>query len=474
MAGVRRWAPGSVASVSYPQPDPSGDAPLARAATTLLQALVRLDTVNPPGRETEAQALLAHLLRDAGFHVQLLEAEPGRPNLIAELGGPEHRRPGEEVDGPILTLLSHVDTVLADPADWQRDPWSAEVADGMLWGRGAIDMKSQTAAEVAAAAALARTGWRPATGLLRVVVCADEEVGGTLGAKWLCEQHPALVRTDVVLNEGGGAPLVLGDRRHPTIGVGEKGICRFVVRARGAAAHASTPQLGANALLALIPVLERLRDAELPVDLTEVPRALLEGLGLLDGTARQAGDTADAEAAVGVLRERFPEAARLIDPMLRVTATPTMASASAKINVIPATAEVRVDCRIPPGMSVETARERIAGLLAGLDVEHELTESVVGNASPASGPAYEALARWLAEQDPEAAPAVPIILPAFTDSRWFRDAFPECVAYGFFPHRHMPLTQTYPLMHAADERIDLRDLAFAARAYRDLVRHFLG
>ncbi len=389
----------------FPQPDPAGDAPLAAEATSLLQELVRMRTVNPPGDEEAAQALLARTLREAGFLVQLLEAEPGRTNLIAELGPPSHAHPGEPVEGPVLTLLSHVDTVLADAEDWTHDPWGAEIVDGMLWGRGAIDMKSQTAAEVAAGLALARSGWRPTAGLLRIIVCADEEVGGTLGARWLCEQHPQLVRSDIVINEGGGAQLVLGERRHYSIGVGEKGVCRFAVRATGRAAHASTPGVGENALLALLPALERLRDPQFPIDLTPAPEALLTGLGLLTPGG-------DPQQAVAQLRAQAPALAPLVEPMLRITAAPTMASASPKINVIPASAELRVDCRIPPGMAAEAAQARIRELLGGLDVTIEFTEAIVGNASPTTGPVVDAIGRWLAREDPEASGLVPTVLPA--------------------------------------------------------------
>jgi acetylornithine deacetylase/succinyl-diaminopimelate desuccinylase-like protein len=454
--------------VADPHAHTAADDRLATESTTLLQELVRFNTVNPPGDEAAAQASLAVRLKRAGFSVQLLSAVDGRPNLIAELSPEGHEGPGHAVDGTVLTLLSHVDTVLADASSWQHDPWGGEVIDGVLWGRGAIDMKSQTAAEVAAAIALAEQGWRPASGLLRVIVAVDEEVGGTLGARWLCEQHPELVRSDIVINEGGGAPLIVGDRRFYGLGVGEKGVCRFTVRTRGRAAHASTPGVGDNALLKMVPVLQRLESAELPIDLTDAPRGLLEGLGLLTE-----GVTPDE--AVLALREQAPELAPLIEPMLRVTAVPTMAAASSKINVIPAKCEVRVDCRIPPGMDEATAHGRVHELLDGLDgLEVEFTETISGNGSSLEGPAPDAIRAWLAENDPEAAGVVPTILPGFTDSRWFRATFPDCAAYGFFPHRHMPLTQTYPMMHAADERIDLRDLAFAARAYRDLVVALLG
>ncbi|MBJ7470480.1 MAG: M20/M25/M40 family metallo-hydrolase [Solirubrobacteraceae bacterium] len=453
-----------LAAVAPSLSDPNHDEALAAHAQTLLAQLIQFNTVNPPGNEEAAQEWLAGLLTGAGFSVELLSAVPGRPNLIAELAPT-----GGRGDGPIVTLLSHVDTVLADAASWQHDPWSAHVDDdGMLWGRGAIDMKSQTAAEIAAAVTLAQSGWRPATGLLRIVVAVDEEVGGTLGARWLCEEHPERVRTDIVLNEGGGALLPIGDRRFYSLGVGEKGVCRFVVRTRGRAAHASTPGVGDNALLRMVPVLAHLAQAELQLDLTDAPQALLEGLGLLT-------DGRSPEEAVQALREQAPDLAPLIEPMLRVTAVPTMVSASSKINVIPARCEVRVDCRIPAGMDAETARARVRDLMAPLEgIELDFTETIVGNGSPLQGPVVEAITGWLKANDPEADGVVPTILPGFTDSRWFRATFPECAAYGFFPHRHMPLTQTYPMMHAADERIDLRDLSFAARAYRDLVTELLG
>jgi len=165
-------------------------------ATGLLQSLIRFDTVNPPGNERAAIEHLQALLAGAGFECELLAAESQRPNLVARLKGKQ--------DGPTLCYLGHVDTVLADAHEWTHDPWSGDDADGFIWGRGSLDMKSQVAAEVAAAVSLARSGWRPAHGELLVVAVVDEETGGELGAKWLCETHPEKVRCDMLLNEGGG------------------------------------------------------------------------------------------------------------------------------------------------------------------------------------------------------------------------------------------------------------------------------
>ena len=177
----------------------------AAEARQLLSQLIRFNTVNPPGNERPLQEHLASYLAQAGFDCELLGAENERPNLLARL------RSGR--GGPTLCYLGHVDTVLADPEEWSHGPWSGELADGFLWGRGALDMKSQVAAEVAGAASLARSGWRPARGELLIVAVADEETGGSLGAKWITEQHPDKVRCDLLINEGGGGYFEYRGRR---------------------------------------------------------------------------------------------------------------------------------------------------------------------------------------------------------------------------------------------------------------------
>src|SRR5918998_3540020 len=208
---------------------------LQEEAVGLLGQLIRHHTVNPPGAERPAQELLAGLLEGAGFEVTLAGRTEERPNLVARLRGAE--------DGPVLCLLSHIDTVLATPEDWQRDPWSGEEVDGEVWGRGAIDMKSQTAAEVVAAISLAREGWRPARGELLVVVVVDEEVGGTDGAIWLTEHHPDAVRCDELLNEGAGSVIPVDGTPVYGVCVAEKGVFRFTVTTEGTAGHASMPAI---------------------------------------------------------------------------------------------------------------------------------------------------------------------------------------------------------------------------------------
>ena len=466
----------------------------------VLQSLVRFNTVNPPGNERPAIEYLSGYLGAAGLETELLAPAEARPNLVAELHGAE--------DGPTLCYLGHVDTVLAEPAEWSHDPWSGDVADGFLWGRGALDMKSQVAAEAVAAVALARSGWRPARGHLKLVFVADEETGGELGAQWLTANHPDRVRCDMLLNEGGGLGFDYDGQRRYGVCCGEKGVFRFKLTAQGVAGHASLPRTGDNALLKLGPVLERLAGAESSFDVTEAAAALLEALG---------GDPADPQAALKRIAAAAPELVMVVEPMLGVTLVPTMAHASDKINVIPSRAELLVDCRVPPGLGEEAARRRIEHVLGqqadasdkinvipsraelridcrvppglgedaareridevlgetGAELEIEFVDTVVGNQSAVATPLMEAIAGWVKSAHPSSE-AVPVILPGFSDSRWFRDAFPDCVAYGFFPQRHMTLFEAAPLVHNADERIDVRDLGFAAGFYADIARELLG
>ncbi len=431
---------------------------LQSETTEVLSRLVQFNTVNPPGNERPAIEYLDEYLTTAGFETEQLAADENRPNLVATLKGTS--------DGPTLLYLGHVDTVLADPSEWKHDPWSGDVVAGFLWGRGALDMKSQVAAEAVAAAALARDGWRPAEGALRLVFVSDEETGGDVGARWLCEQHPDKVRCDYLLNEGAGATFEYGGQRRYGVCCGEKGIFRFRVTAHGVAGHASLPRMGDNALLKLGPVLDRLAARQPSPDITEAPAALLERLG---------EDPSDPASALRNLAAQAPAMAVLLEPMLGVTLTPTMAHASDKINVIPSRAYLKIDCRVPPGLGEDTALSRLHEVLGetadGLEIE--FTEKTVGNVSPVESELMGMIERWVAAHD-EGAITAPVLLPGFSDSRWFREAFPECVAYGFFPHRYMSLLEEAPLVHNADERIDVRDLGYAATFYTDLARELLG
>ena len=427
---------------------------LTHEAVEILRKLVRMNTVNPPGNERPAQEYLAGLLDRAGLEVTLAGPDPERPNLVARLRG--------KAEGPVLGLLSHVDTVGADPAGWRHDPWSGALDDGCVWGRGTLDMKSQTAAEVVAACSLAREGWRPERGDLVVISVSDEEVDGT-GAEWLTTQRPDLARCDYLLNEGAGELFAVGDARFYAVSVGEKGVFRFTLSTDGAAGHASLPMIADNALLKLGPLLDALADGRPGWDMTPSVRELLATLGLSD----------DPETALASLAERAPDYAPEVEAMLRVTLAPTMVDASDEMNVIPERARLHVDCRVPPGLEQAAVLERIHEVIGTNGYRLDFTECVVGNASVAPSPLLDALQGWVERTEP-GTHCLPTISVGYSDSRAFRAAFPECVAYGFFPYRHMTVEQLGALAHGRDERVDVRDLALAVDCYRGVATELLG
>ena len=281
----------------------------------------------------------------------------------------------------------------------------------------------------------------------------DEETGGALGAEWITREHPDAVRCDMLVNEGAGCVFEYGGARRYGVCCAEKGVFRFTVTTEGVAGHASMPNMGVNALLKMAPLLERLGARAPAYELTAEPRAFLAAIG---------EDPDDPAGSVARLRAADERLATMFEPMLGVTFAPTRISASEKINVIPSRAVLRVDCRVPPGLGEEQVRRAIAEVLgpahpgpahpgpahpgpADLGPVHpedgfaiEFTERVIGNRSPMTSPLMDAISEWVAERDPGALVA-PTILPGFTDSRHFRAAFEDCVAYGFFPQRHQSL-----------------------------------
>jgi acetylornithine deacetylase/succinyl-diaminopimelate desuccinylase-like protein len=433
------------------------DAPLStqvslrEEVTDLLQRLIRLDTVNPPGNETQAAELLRDYLAESGVECELYAKVPERANLVARIQG--------SGDGPRLALLSHTDTVLADPAEWQVDPWSGEVRDGEIWGRGALDMKGQAAASAVAVASLAREGFRP-NGDLIFVAAADEEVGVDFGCSWLCSEHPEAVRAEYVLNEGAGDRIELGGKVLYLCSTAEKMSSPFVLRVHGRSGHASVPAIADNALVKAAPLIERLAAFRPEPQLQPEVSALFRIV---------TGDEPPApEELVERAREIHPVAAELVEPLVGMTVSPTMIEASQKRNVIPALCELTVDCRLLPGQTQDEAERVLRELLGEGDYDLEWIEAHGGTRSPMETPLWDAIESFVAELEPGAAPA-PICLAGFTDSHWPRSAFGS-VAYGFFPMRHMDPQVATRLVHSADERAAIDDLELGVEFLRHAAR----
>ena len=409
----------------------------------LLQRLIRLDTTNPPGNETLVAELLRDYLEAAGVECELYSRTPERANLVARIRG--------RGDGPSLAFLSHTDVVLARPEDWQRDPFGGELVDGVVWGRGALDMKGEVAASAVAVAALAREGWR-GSGDLVFVAAADEEVGDEFGLRWLVQAHPDAVRTDFSVNEGAGERVELGDKVLYLCSTAEKMSSPFVLRVHGRSGHASMPSIADNALVKAAPLVARL--GEFAVEPQLIPE--VEGfLSVLLGEVPPAGEALAAANAVS------PLAGELIEPLLGMTVSPTKAHASDKRNVIPALCEITVDTRLVPGQTPAQAEATIRAWLGDGDYELVNTEAQGGTRSPIGGPLWDAVTTFVEEEEP-GAQAAPMCVAGFTDSHWVRDAL-GTVAYGFFPSRYLDPQVSARLIHSADERVPVADLELGVR-----------
>src|SRR5262245_14321432 len=425
--------------------------------TGLLQALLRLDTVNPPGNESQAAELLRGYLAQNGVEAELYARVPERANLVARIKGG---------DGPSLAFLCHTDTVLADAAEWERDPWSGDLVDGEVWGRGALDMKDQVAANAVAFASLVREGFEPAGDLL-FIATADEEVGGVAGVGgfglvWLCERHPDVVRCDFAINEGGGERLEVGNAAVYVCGTAEKMSAPFVVRVHGRSGHASMPGIADNALVKSARYLEALGAYEPPRELIPEARGLLEAV---------LGEAPPLEEALDRVRGLDPMLASLVEPLLAFTLSPTMIDASHQRNVIPAKCEITVDCRLLPETTPADVEPLIRAALGNGRYDLEFSEPVGGTRSPLGTPLWDALVRFTEGIEPGARLA-PMACLGFTDSHYLREAF-GAVAYGFFPMRYMDPEEATKLVHSANERIRVDDLELGVAMLRAVARDLL-
>ena len=419
---------------------------LRTETSALLSALIQINTTNPPGNETTAAEFLEAYLAEAGVESTLVGSQPDRKNLVARIPG--------RGDGPSLMLLGHTDVVVADPAEWSVPPFAGLDKDGQIWGRGALDMKGQVAAETVAFVTLAREGWQ-GNGDLVLCAVADEEVGQGIGAEWIVRAHPDLVRTDFVLNEGGGERLVHDGKVVYNVDVGEKMCSAFEITVHGRSAHASTANITNNAVTKLVPVIERIdRMARPEKDLPELP-AFLAAIGA-------AG--ADPGALVAAAQDGNPALAECLAPMLGAVITPTGLEGSprASVNVVPGKAVLRCDCRILPGQTQDELRAAVEAALEGIEHEFVFIDAMGGTSSSAESPLFDVIEQFLPQIE-EGASLAPTISSGFTDSHYFRTAFGN-TAYGFMPKRTDPL-ETWPLLHSFDERVSKDDLELAAQFF---------
>ncbi len=428
----------------------------------LMQDLVRFDTTNPPGNETQCIEYIATLLKREGIEPVVLESAPRRGNLVTRLKG----------DGslPPLLLMGHVDVVPAEASHWQQPPFSGDLLDGIVWGRGATDMKQMVAMELMTMLLLHRAG----VALRRDVILmanADEETGGKRGAGFIAQRHPDLIRdAEYAINEGGGTSIELGGKLFFVCSTAEKGSARFTVRGRGEPGHASQPHTR-NSILPLSRALVRLIETPLPLHVTVTARAHVETMAhYLNGdlSAALSGllDPATHDTAMAALPLAEPVKRRL-SAALHNTATPTILRAGTKINVIPALAECDVDCRILPG-TTPASLEREVRAVVGDEVELGFGPVYAPLESDPNSPLFETIRDVLAEHEPGSA-LVPGLITGGTDAK--------CVSplgikvYGFVPMRYEGPSMT-GLAHNHNERVSVANLAFGTRVLYDVVSRF--
>jgi len=409
-----------------------------------LTDLIRIDTSNPTKPERPAAEYVAEKLAEAGLEPQIFESEPGRASVVA-------RFEGSDPSADALLVHGHLDVVPADAADWSVHPFAGEVRDGLVWGRGAVDMKDMDAMTLAVVRRMLREGRKPRRDVV-VAFLADEEAGGKLGAKFMAAQHRELFDgcTEAISEVGGYSYEVNPDLRLYLIETAQKGLAWMRLHARGQAGHGSMLNTD-NAVTRVAQAVARIGAHEFPVTLTPTVRDFLtevcEAMGI-------EFDPADPEAAVAELGPL----ARFIGATLRHTANPTMLEAGYKTNVIPERASAVIDGRFLPGGQEEflaTIDE-----LAGPGVTREDIHLDRSVESPFGTPLVETMLAALKAEDPGAR-TVPYCLSAGTDNKTFADL--GMTGYGFVPLRLTPDLDFAAMFHGVDERVPVSALDFGAR-----------
>jgi len=417
-------------------------------ATDLLCRYIAIDTSNPPGNEEAAALFLADILRREGLESQLYQAAPDRANLSARLPGDGSKRP--------LILLNHTDVVPAEPPFWQEPPFAGTIRDGVIWGRGALDMKGLAVMELMTFLLLKRHGI-PLKRDVVFLALADEEAGGDVGIEWMDRHHPEVMDAEYVLNEGGyGFTELMGVRRPIfNCSIGEKGPLWLKLRAQGTPGHGSVPH-DDNSLERLVRALYRVQRWQHPITVLPETEMYLRGLHEGGFLAEMPGEGALAQAAQ-------------VNPVIRAVLTNTVSvttcTAGYKHNVIPALSEASLDCRLLPGQSAEAFVEEVRSIIDDPKVEIEEVYRSETVSSPVQTELFSILGDVIRERI-EKALVLPSISPGFTDSRIFRQR--GVVAYGLIPVLLEPVEAA--TIHGHNERISIENLRLGTQFLFETVR----
>ncbi len=438
--------------------------------TSLLSNLIKINTTNPPGNETEAAQFIAKYLAKDGFESEILESAPGRGSIITRLKGT-----GEK---PNLLLLSHLDVVAANPAEWIVNPFGGTVKDGFVYGRGAIDMKGMTTIELMTLKLL-KKNQVPIKGDVVLAATAGEETGGDAGAGFLVKNHKEKVWCPYVLNEGGGTALPQKKCNVYPIQTAEKGILWFKVKAKGTPGHGSTPNMADNAILRMNRVIEKLGSYQSPTIYVETLKEELSEIARSNPEYEQTlykllSNPAESEQILDEFSKVDRPLAERIRPRTKNTIAPTIIHGGIKENIIPSECEATFDCRILPGQSATEMLALIKSLLTEVGegkLSYEIIQMHDGSESTTKTPLYRAIVSVLKENEPNCG-----VSPSFqtggTDSRFFRETGSIC--YGFHPViPDEPNDQYEKRMHGIDERLSIHNLVWGTSIFYETVKRFM-
>lgn len=437
----------------------------------IFQKLLQFDTTNPPGNETPAANFLADVLRREGIAAQVVESAPGRGNLVASFG--------PSVKSPSLLFLSHIDVVPATkPESWKHPPFSGAVDDGWIYGRGAVDTKYLTAAQVMALILLKRRGVG-LRGSLKLAAVADEERGGVYGAGWLVKNHPEYLLADFAINEGGGDVIRVKNKPVYLIESEEKGICWVRVRAHGVAAHGSLPMLGVSAVAKMSEAIQRIVGHPLRAKPSKTFRKMMEATLTLQYGKRGA-HLASALARgrsrkiIDQMRKRDRVWAISVQATMGPTISATMINGGVKENVIPDYCEAVVDCRLPVGMTSDDMLRELRKATKGISgLDFEVIQHHPASGSPVDHVFYQTITDCIKRTVDGEVEVAPFLVPGATDSRYIRPF--GVVAYGFAPTSpDVELKQLWPLVHGVDERINKESLWVSTNFLTELALRTLG
>jgi acetylornithine deacetylase/succinyl-diaminopimelate desuccinylase-like protein len=451
--------------VTASTPVPAIDPTLRDLSIAYLQTLLRIDTINLPGNERAACDAIAAILDAEGIGYEIVDSAPGRASIVARL------QAAHATARPVL-LMGHVDVVSVERDKWERDPFGGELVDGYLWGRGALDMKSQVAGELAALVLLKRSG----VALDRDIIFAafaDEEAGGAFGAEYVWTHRPDLLDAEYGINEGGGSVMQVEDARFYLCQAGEKGASRLRITTSAAPGHASVP-LDDTAMTRMGEVLVKLAAWRGTMKLTEPVRLMLEGIAAADAISdatrmkiRNILDTPNPQWEQVAALPMAEMELLMLRATTHDTAVPTIIHGGQLINVIPSEVVLDVDGRLLPGSDPEAFRAEIAAWLGDLATV-ELTSRETGVAADPASPFFEAIEATMADLQPGIG-VIPYLVSGGTDA----PLLPGVKIYGFFPFLPTERMAEYdPLVHGHNERIHIDDLAFGAQFVHDLVLRF--